>query len=187
MLTARYSWRRTRVSVTRYPISPSTPRPCTDKPSMVAARISSHLLLGLCALIGGCSIGRGMLPAPPSLSTGEWVGLTSQGQLIAFTVSPDEKVTRIEVGYDFADCFGTLSFEDLDVPTNPNVTCIPGPCSGTLLSYRAFGYSDIVRIGNASTQINGLFLPRNQARGQVIFRDFGGCGSATAQWTATRR
>src|SRR5688572_3634048 len=36
-----------------------------------------------------------------SLSVGEWEGTTSQGKPITFTVSPDEKVTSIIVGYGF--------------------------------------------------------------------------------------
>jgi hypothetical protein len=122
-----------------------------------------------------------------SLSVGEWEGTTSQGKPITFTVSPDEKVTSIIVGYGFNECSGTREFFELSVPTAPDVTCMPGPCSPTLASYRSFGFSDGKVAGEPYTQVNGVFLPRNQAKGQVIFRDFPNCGSATVQWTATRR
>ena len=62
-----------------------------------------------------------------------------------------------------------------------------GPCSRTAASYRAFGFSDGTPAAGPSTQINGLFLPRNQARGQAVFRDYPNCGSATVEWTASRR
>ena len=135
------------------------------------------------------------LTAPPtpfggasSLSVGEWSGRMSQGMPIAFSVSTDERVTTITLGYAFNGCSGSRTFSDLDVPTAPDVTCIPGPCSGTLLSYRAFGYVNGSFGGGPVTQVNGLFLPRNEARGQVGFFDYSGCGTATAvEWTATKR
>src|SRR5688572_4678534 len=77
-----------------------------------------------------------------SLSVGEWKGTTSQGRPITFTVSQDEKVTSITVGYEFNDCSGTREFFELSVPTTPDLTCMPGPCPRTAASYRAFGFSD---------------------------------------------
>lgn len=123
-----------------------------------------------------------------SLSVGEWIGTTSQGMPIAFTVSPSELVTTISVGYDFNGCSGSNTFSDLNVRAAPQVTCIPGPCSGVVTSYRAFGYSNGSFGSGPVTQINGLFLPGNQARGQAIFSDYPSCGTAApAEWTAHRR
>jgi hypothetical protein len=125
-----------------------------------------------------------------SLSVGEWEGTTSQGKRIAFTVSQDEKVTSISLGYDFNGCSGTRTFLELDVPTAPDLTCISGPCSPAAASYRAFGVSDAAGGGAGLypyTQVNGVFLPGNQARGQAVFAGYPDCGSATVQWTATRR
>jgi hypothetical protein len=128
------------------------------------------------------------LGRPPSLSVGEWVGTTSQGQPIAFTVSEDERVTAITVGYDFNGCSGSKIFGDLSVPTAPQVTCIPGPCSGVVNSYRAFGYTNGPVASGPVTQVNGLFLPGGEARGQVSFRDYPSCGvTPPAEWTARRR
>ena len=45
------------------------------------------------------------------------------------------------VGYNFNSCSGTQTFSNLNVPTAPDVTCIPGPCPGATASYRAFAYS----------------------------------------------
>ena len=99
----------------------------------------------------------------------------------------DETVTSITLGYHFNDCSGTRKFRDLNVSTAPDLHCIPGPCPRTAASYRGFGFSD----GNAATgpytQVNGVFLPGNQARGQAAFSNYPECGSATVEWTATRR
>src|SRR5687768_8415135 len=53
------------------------------------------------------------LLGPSSLSVGEWEGKTSQGRPIAFTVSQDEMVTSISLGYEFNDCSGTRRFLEL--------------------------------------------------------------------------
>lgn len=126
--------------------------------------------------------------AAGSLSVGQWSGVTSQGMPIAFTVSPDETVTTITLGYSFNGCSGSQTFANLNIRTAPDVTCIPGPCSGTLTSYRAFSYSDGA-VGSAPrTTVNGLFLPGNRAEGLAGFFDYPGCGTATrVGWTATRR
>jgi hypothetical protein len=148
----------------------------------------------LCVLTSACSPLSPLTGAPPPLAgassstVGEWSGTTSQGMPIAFSVSPDERVTTIALGYAFDDCSGSHTFSDLDVSTVPNVTCIPGPCSGTLMSYRAFGYVNGSFGSGPVTQVNGLFLPRNEARGQVTFFDYPGCGATTAvEWTAAKR
>lgn len=128
------------------------------------------------------------VPNPSSLSVGEWKGSTSQGRSITFIVSKDgENVTSLMVGYDFNGCSGTREFLQLDIPTKPDVTCIPGPCSGTAVSYRGFGFSDATSANRPYTQVNGVFLPGNLAKGQAIFSGYPDCGSATVEWTATRR
>jgi hypothetical protein len=141
-----------------------------------------------CVLASACTPALLPLTRPAPLSVGEWSGTTSQGAPITFVVSADERVTSITVGYDFNGCSGSHTFLDLDVPTAPDLTCIPGPCSGALSSYRAFGYSANSVAGGPMTQINGLFLPRNEAKGQATFRNYAGCGDlVTAEWTAARR
>lgn len=138
-------------------------------------------------LVAACGAGPSS-PAPASLSAGQWSGTTAQGAPITFTVSPDEILTTLAVGYSFNDCSGTQTFSNLNVPTKPDVTCIPGPCSDTVSSHRQFAYSS----GRAATEPNtfviGLFLPGNRAQGQASFQNYPGCGTATGvEWTATRR
>ena len=114
-------------------------------------------------------------------------GTTTQGAPITFTVSSDGSLTTIVIGYSFNGCSGVRTFANLNVPTAPNVICIPGPCSNTLSTYRAFSYSSGSVGTGPTTSINGLFLPLDQAQGQASFQDFPGCGTAGAEWTATRR
>jgi hypothetical protein len=140
-----------------------------------------------CVLASACT--SPLMPSfgATSLSVGEWSGTTSQGTPITFTVAPDERVTTITLGYDFNGCAGSLTFSDLSVPTAPDLTCIPGPCSGVPNTYRSFGYT-AGSVAGPMTQVNGLFLPRNEAKGQAIFRNYAGCGDLiTTEWTATRR
>jgi hypothetical protein len=114
--------------------------------------------------------------------------MTAQGAAITFSVSSDEILTTISVGYNFNGCSGTQVFSDLSVPTAPNVTCIPGPCSGTISSYRAFAYSNGTFGSGPGTTLNGLFLPGGRAQGLVTFQDYPGCGTAASvEWAATRR
>jgi hypothetical protein len=134
---------------------------------------------------------RPLLPPSPfgtsSLSVGEWSGTTSQGMPIALTVDTSDLLTAITLGYDFNGCSGTHVFEDLAVRTAPDVMCFPGPCPPRAGSTRAFGFADGTIAGGPYTQINGVFLPRDQARGQIVFRDYPGCGNATVEWSASRR
>ena len=112
-------------------------------------------------------------PSSSSLSVGQWNGTTAQGTSITFTVSADEILTTLAVGYSFHGCSGTQTFSNLNVPTAPDVTCIPGPCSGTVSTYRALAYSSGPAAG-PSTTVNGVFLPGNRAQGLVSFRDYPG-------------
>jgi hypothetical protein len=140
------------------------------------------------ALASACSGPTTPSAAPSSLSVGQWSGITSQGMPIAFTVSPDETVTTITLGYSFNGCSGSQTFSNLNIRTAPDVICVPGPCSGSVASYRAFSYSDGPFGSGPRTTVNGLFLPGNRAEGQAGFLDYPGCGTATGVgWTATRR
>jgi hypothetical protein len=107
---------------------------------------------------------------------------------ITFTVSSDEMLTALSVGHSFAGCSGMQTFSSLQVATVPNVTCIPGPCSGTISTYRSFSFSSGSRGTGPGTAVNGLFLPGGRAQGVAAFHDFPGCGTVTGvEWMATRR
>jgi hypothetical protein len=153
--------------------------------------MARYFATSVAVLVSACS-GPPLLPLPgrlptQSLSVGRWSGTTSQGMPIVFSVSADQTVTSIEVGYDFNGCSGSLTYGDISVPTAPNVTCMDGPCPAAVSAYRAFGYS-AGPVHGPRMQINGLFLPGERAQGQVGFFDYPNCGTATAvQWSATRR
>jgi hypothetical protein len=136
-----------------------------------------------CVLMSACG------PTAPSSAglDGQWSGTTSQGTPMTFTVSAEQKVTAITVGYSFNGCSGTQTFSNLNLDTAPMVTCIPGPCPSGVSSYRAFGYS-AGSIDGPFTSVNGLFPLASRAEGQVNFRDYPGCGTAAGVgWTASKR
>src|SRR5215204_825321 len=70
------------------------------------------LLMACCALASGCG---GPTDPSPSTLEGQWSGTTSQGTPISFTVSSDQKVTAITVGYTFNGCAGTQTFANLSL------------------------------------------------------------------------
>lgn len=114
------------------------------------------VLLGIGS--GAILIACGGSPAAPSqsssLSVGQWSGTTAQGAAIAFSVSSDEFLTTISVGYNFNGCVGSQVFANVHVPTAPNVICIPGPCPDTL--YRSLHYSGGTRGDGPVTTVNGV-------------------------------
>jgi hypothetical protein len=144
----------------------------------------AHIVtIACCTWMSACS------PTTPSSAAldGQWSGRTSQGTPITFTVSADQKVTAITIGYSFNGCSGVQTFSDLNLETAPTVTCIPGPCANTIASYRAFSYSAGRSSGGPVTTVNGLFASPSRAEGQVAFRDYPGCGTAVGiGWTATK-
>ena len=154
-----------------------------------SSRNAAGAIVTCCALVvlSACG-GSPSSPSFSSLSVGQWAGTTEHGTPITFTVSSDEILTTIAVGYSFNGCSGTQTFSNLSVATVPNLTCIPGPCSGAAASYRSFAYVSGSIGAGPLTSINGLFLPGNRAEGLVSFRDFPGCGTVGGvPWSATRR
>lgn len=152
------------------------------------ARTKAMFWVGVLTVASACSRGPTAPSSSSSLSVGQWAGTTAQGASITFTVSSDEILTTVALGYTFNGCSGTQTFSNLSVPTAPQVTCIPGPCSGTIASYRAFSFSNGSPGSGPVTAVNGLFLLGGQAQGQATFQDYSGCGTAAGvAWSATRR
>jgi len=139
-------------------------------------------ILGVIA--AGCSS-----PAAPDVNyAGQWAGTTAQGESIAFTISPDERVTAITVGYAFNGCRSAQTFSNLNLSITPQVICIPGPCTGPVSAYRSFSYLAGNPIQEPTTQLNGILFAGTGAQGVVSFRDFPECGSAVGvAWTAAKR
>lgn len=145
------------------------------------------IAIALCASMSACGTERGPTGPSDARYQGQWVGTTAHGTPITFTVSPDEKVTAITVGYSFNGCSGTQTYPDLSLETIRTVICVPGPCAPDLSSFRSFSYS-AGSAGGPFTLVNGIFPSLTRAEGSVGFRDYPGCGSAIGiAWTATRR
>jgi hypothetical protein len=140
----------------------------TRMENTLAGRRASHRWLTRAALLfapgsgvlaAACSHAPTAPATPSSLSAGQWIGTTAQGAAIAFGVATDEILTTMSVGYSFNGCAGTLVFPNLTVPTAPNLTCVPGPCSGAAASYRAFAYSHGTVGSGPSTTVNARTAP----------------------------
>jgi len=141
-------------------------------------------MVGLAAGVSGCS--SSTMPTPPSTGVpprydGEWSGTTSQGRPISFTVSADQKVTAITVGYSFNSCSGTKTFPglSLDIGNPPN----PGSPSGG----PGFGYGSGPPDAPNYTQVYGTFASSTAVSGSVVFGDYTNCGNAIGIWSATRK
>jgi hypothetical protein len=136
----------------------------------------------LCVLMSAC----GNSPTTPSSGgparyDGQWSGTTSQGRPITFTVSSEQKVTAITVGYSFNGCSGVNTFSNLnlDIGNPPNPTA---PSLGP-----SFGYGSGPPDGPNYTQVLGSFTANTTATGSVIFGGYPGCGNTSGIWTATKR
>jgi hypothetical protein len=122
---------------------------------------------------------RQRLPEVHSATTGQWKGTTSQGKPLTFTVSLDQKVTAITVGYSFNGCSGLNTFSNLnlDIGNGPNPATTLGP---------GFGFGSGPPDGPNYTQVYGSFSSNTTATGSVIFGSYPGCGNWGEIWTATR-
>jgi hypothetical protein len=128
--------------------------------------------------VGGMAILIGCACAPsrptPLNFAGDWSGTTSQGRKIAFTVSPDLRITVVSVDYSFGGCTG-------NVTASPNVALTN--TSATAAAVVTFTSGPAVP---SRTTVNFLFPSITRASGSVEFADFGTCGSTSASWTATK-
>ena len=142
-------------------------------------------IFAVCALASAC--GSPSRPSSPRYA-GQWSGMTTQGQPIDFTISSEESVTTISLGHSFNGCSGSQTFSNLRLAIMPQVECIPGPCSASVTSYRAFSYSSGSPIEGQSTDIRAVFMPLERAEGTANFRNVPGCGTAMGvAWSAARR
>jgi hypothetical protein len=131
-----------------------------------------------CAL-GGCN--HRSATAPSTGYAGEWRGSTSQNQPIAFTVSVDQQVTSVTVGYSFGDCSGTGTSSAKSFPiTNPQPPGMPP------FDNPGFVYGG--QPGNGSAWlVVGAFPSTEVAAGTVEFTGFPSCGNSFATWNAARQ
>ena len=117
-------------------------------------------------------------------------GVTQQGQPITFTVSEDDKLTSIVVGYNFNGCSGTQTFSNLNIDTRDQVECFPGPCPSSVTSSRSIAYDNGDPFQGQYTSVRG-FIAENPGsfvgEGAVSFRNYPGCGGAQTRWSVSRK
>lgn len=153
---------------------------------MCSRRAIAAVALGL--MVGSCGGDRGTGPLGPTSYQGQWTGRTTQGESIEVTVSADQRVTAIAIGFRFGGCAGWQAFSGLSLtiarvqppPGNPQP---PGPFTDN----PGFGYGSGPPDGPNFTQIYGAFTSGDTATGTVVFGGHAGCGGASANWTATKR
>jgi hypothetical protein len=143
--------------------------------------LAASFLVLLTGGLSGC--GSSVTPTTPTAGAGydgQWSGTTSQGRPIAFTVSSDQKVTAITVGYSFNGCSGLNTFPNLNLdigyPPNP-----AAPSAGP-----GFGYGSGPPDGPNYTQIYGSFSSNTAATGSVVFGAYAGCGNGIGIWSARK-
>ena len=135
-------------------------------------RLEWQFAAGLAILIWcACAPAR---PTPLNFS-GDWSGTTSQNQPITFTVSGDLRVTTITLGYNFGGCSGTLTMP-ADAPL----------LNTTATASAAVIYTPQGATGPGRATVRFVFTSIASANGTIEFADFPTCGSATANWTATK-
>jgi hypothetical protein len=134
----------------------------------------------LCAVLtASCGSATAPSGAASNGFAGQWSGSTLQGRPLSFSVSADQSVTDISVGYSFNGCSGVKTFSGLKlVIATPLSPTSPGP---------GFGYGSETRDGTNYTQVAGWFTSGQTAMGTVVFVEFPGCGSGVDNWSATRR
>lgn len=137
-------------------------------------RLEWQIAAGLAILIW-CACAPATRPTPLDFA-GRWSGTTSQGRTIAFTVSPDLRVTTLTLGYAFAGCAGTL-----DVTTDAPLFNTTGTADAV------FTYAPNGPQGQSRTTVNFLFPSVAAANGTIRFRNDPTCGDSDATWTATKR
>jgi hypothetical protein len=150
------------------------------------SRLAFHISC-LILLTGGLSSCGTSTASSPTTTTGgaprydgQWKGTTAQGTPITFSVSADQKVTAITVGYSFNGCSGVNTFSSLNLDIgNP-----PNPAALTLGP--GFGYGSGAPDGPNYTQVYGSFTSNTTAAGSVVFGAYPGCGNGGGFWTATK-
>ena len=133
--------------------------------------MSIMVVLLLCIGCGGTGP-----TAPASAYAGTWTGTTSQGASISFTVSADQKVTSIVIGYAFNGCTGTKTFSglSLDVAVHP-------ASAGVGFAFQS-GPQDQPNF----TSVTGTFDSTSSAAGLAAFGSYDNCLNGLASWSATK-
>ena len=134
--------------------------------------------LALGVSISACS-GSPTSPSQPLPGyVGQWSGSTSQGRPITISISADQRITAMSLGYDFSGCSGSIRFENLDIAIGRDSAGNGG-----------FGHGRLTPEAGAAaiTQVQGMFTSSTNANGFAVFQEYTGCRDSFALWTATKR
>ena len=103
---------------------------------------------------------------------------TIQNQPLSFTVSADQRVTDISIGYNFSGCSGVKTFSGLGVPIGASFS----------LGSQGWAYVSFATGGRDRTEVYATFTSDRAASGTALFIEFPGCvGGGGGNWTATKQ
>lgn len=145
---------------------------------MVSYRPRVSMLLSIaaaCILFSGCGAASPTSPRPVGYA-GNWSGTTFQGRPISFTVSPEQQVTTISLGYQIDACSGVDTFSDLKAPFS----------AGPPLAFQFAAKLPDQR----QVSIQGFLMPDASVWGTLLVYGPPACGpseTVAGPFTATRR
>lgn len=139
--------------------------------------ISTLVLIATsCILSTGCGAASSTAPGPVG-QAGEWRGTTFQGRPISFSVSSQQQVTAVSLGYQIDTCSGVETFSGLTVPLT-SVGGVP-----------AFQFAAKLA-DTRQIVIQGFLMPDGSIRGTVTVYAPPSCGrseTVAGMFTANRR
>ena len=155
-------------------------------------RMFPAVALAACAALSACNSNSFAITPSGTASgyAGEWRGTTSQGQSVTISVSADQKVTSITVGYAFSGCSGSNTYGSLSLGIAPPVSPLPIPFPPlpsvqSSPSSPAFEYAKGNPVGSDFTQIDGIFISAQSMSGTLILTR-PACGNVFVFWSATK-
>ena len=152
-------------------------------PRFCLYRIDLRFALLVAIAATACSSNSTPPTSPPGVMAsyeGQWSGMTSQGMRISFSIA-DQKVTSLDIGYNFNGCSGTNTYANLSLP----IGYPPNPASPSMGP--GFGYGSGAPDRPNYTQVYGTFSSGTAASGSMIFGDYSGCGTSLGIWSATKK
>jgi hypothetical protein len=99
---------------------------------------------------------------------GQWSG-NGLGLTVSFTVSPDDKITALSIGYNFSGCSGTVTRTDL----NLDMVTTTDPRSNT--PRPSFGWGSAQPDFTNYVQLFAWFDSHDNAHGTITMGDMTGC------------
>lgn len=141
-------------------------------------RVSTLILIAIsCVLLSGCGAASPTSPGPVAVGhAGEWSGTTFQGRPISFTVSPEQQVTTISLGYQIDTCSGVDTFSGLNAV--PFAASVP-----------AFQFTAVLP-DKRQIAIQGYLMPDGSVSGILLVYGPPSCGpseTVAGPFTARKR